>query len=292
MAKSPSRRRQSRGRKALKSLAAVVEANNGDSPTEKKEVSTLLEEHNQARQDEPGVPNSARSAQADSSLLVRHDDQQAKLETERPGSRRTTRLFSSAFRRRQLGHVPKSADSNDRQSVEQRQLPSPRQISTESSFRSIAGRRTSMFGTFGPRIGYSLCGVSASRVNSAASILGSLRGPMTETHLPLLDSDVQAQLQQLSVPGSQALEILIDNSDELPFGAYSRPLVRVHVVDRCTGRALQPPVTTGRGRFAGDHSCISKWLFSTQLSVILGLTCAGASLVQTPSSGTIGFASR
>ncbi|KAF1780875.1 Udp N-acetylglucosamine O-acyltransferase, C-terminal [Phytophthora cactorum] len=53
---------------------------------------------------------------------------------------------------------------------------------------------------------------------------------------------------------ARQLEVTIEHSDELPFGAYSHPQVRVHIVDRCTGRALCPPQMTSEAKFCMDNN--------------------------------------
>ncbi|KAF1780863.1 Leucine-rich repeat domain, L domain-like [Phytophthora cactorum] len=57
---------------------------------------------------------------------------------------------------------------------------------------------------------------------------------------------------------ARQLEVTIEHSDELPFGAYSHPQVRVHIVDRCTGRALCPPQMTSEAKFCMDNNANCK----------------------------------
>ncbi|GMF53263.1 unnamed protein product [Phytophthora fragariaefolia] len=89
----------------------------------------------------------------------------------------------------------------------------------------------------------------------SACFIGSLNGSITETHLPLLSKHTKARLNALKTQQDQRqLEITIERSDELPFGAYSHPQVCVHIVDRCTGRALCPPQITSEAKFCDGLS--------------------------------------
>lgn len=252
MAKSPPRRRQKRQQRPLKDLAAAASAVHGDpsngSPSERKEESVLLEEHQ--RRDEPGLANTSPGAQAETSLLVRPDEGQQPINHETPRStRRATRLLSSAFQRRQRPASSSAAKTPEAEldRKQEHSAASPRQTNSRRStfFNARASHQR-------PRATSLCAAIASSRFASSAALLGSLRVPTIETQLPLLDSRAQVALQLASSSGSKALQITVRRSDELPFGVYSHPVVRVHVVDRCTGRALQPSLTTSPGRFTHD----------------------------------------
>ncbi|KAG1683778.1 hypothetical protein DVH05_013134 [Phytophthora capsici] len=73
---------------------------------------------------------------------------------------------------------------------------------------------------------------------------------MSDIHLPLLTKQTKARVNALKAAPTQCqLEVTIERSDELPYGAYSQPVVRVHFVDRCTGRALCPAQMTTEAKF-------------------------------------------
>lgn len=251
MAKSPSRRRKTREQRTLKDLAAAAsvehEGTDADSATERKEDSRLLEAH---QRNEPGLPNTSPTAQDETSLLVRPDENQQPVGRESQRSTgRATRLISSAFQRRQQS-APSSASKTAEAAVDNQHPQS------QASPRQTTSRRSTFFNTRSshqrPRA-TSLCSsIASSRFASSAALLGSLRVPTTETQLPLLDSGAQAALQLAFSSGSTVVQITVRRSDELPFGVYSHPVVRIHVVDRCTGRALQPPLSTAPGRFTDD----------------------------------------
>ncbi|KAG6612767.1 WD40 repeat-like protein [Phytophthora cinnamomi] len=96
------------------------------------------------------------------------------------------------------------------------------------------------------------CPLSCQR---SSCFIGSLNGSISEVHLPLLSKQTKSRLNALKTqPKQRKLEITIERSDELPFGAYSHPQVRVHIVDRCTGRALCPPQITSEAKFSAGLS--------------------------------------
>ncbi|KAG1689842.1 hypothetical protein DVH05_001876 [Phytophthora capsici] len=85
---------------------------------------------------------------------------------------------------------------------------------------------------------------------SSSCFIGSLNGTMSDIHLPLLTKQTKARVNALKAAPTQCqLEVTIERSDELPYGAYSQPVVRVHFVDRCTGRALCPAQMTTEAKF-------------------------------------------
>lgn len=91
----------------------------------------------------------------------------------------------------------------------------------------------------------------------SACFIGSLNGTISEMHLPLLTKQTKARVNALKAdPKQRQLEVTIERSDELPFGAYSHPQVRVHIVDRCTGRAICPAQMTSEAKFcvASDNN--------------------------------------
>ncbi|EGZ25818.1 hypothetical protein PHYSODRAFT_312118 [Phytophthora sojae] len=96
------------------------------------------------------------------------------------------------------------------------------------------------------------CPLSCQR---SACFIGSLNGSISEVHLPLLSKHMKARMNALKAqPKQRNLEVFIERSDELPFGAYSHPQVRVHAIDRCTGRALCPPQMTSEAKFFTEPS--------------------------------------
>ncbi|KAK1932430.1 Jouberin [Phytophthora citrophthora] len=114
---------------------------------------------------------------------------------------------------------------------------------------------------------------------SSSCFIGSLNGTMSEIHLPLLTKQTQARVTALiAAPIQRHLEVTIERSDELPYGAYSQPLVRVHFVDRCTGRALCPAQMTTEAKFycgsGNNANCVSKFCLNIGvLQLILMFLC-------------------
>jgi hypothetical protein len=251
MAKSPSRRRKNREQRTLKDLTAAASVEHEDADVDstavRKEDSRLLEAH---QRNEPGLANASPTAQDETSLLVRPDENQQPVSREaQRNTRRATRLISSAFQRRQRSAAP-SVSKTAEAAVDNQQRQS------QTSPRQTSSRRSTFFNVRSShqrQRASTLCSsITSSRFASSAALLGSLRVPTTETQLPLLDSGAQAALQLAFSSGSKVVQITVRRSDELPFGVYSHPVVRIHVVDRCTGRALQPPLTTAPGRFTDD----------------------------------------
>lgn len=83
--------------------------------------------------------------------------------------------------------------------------------------------------------------------------LGTLRVLQSDQQ-QTLSRTAQSQLQALAPLAKKCwIELFVKRSDELPFGAYSKPQVRVHLVDRFTGRAMQPTQTTSPAKLNYSH---------------------------------------
>ncbi|KAL4177196.1 hypothetical protein KRP22_002130 [Phytophthora ramorum] len=110
----------------------------------------------------------------------------------------------------------------------------------------------------------------------SSCFIGSLNGTTSEMHLPLLTKQTTARLTALkAAPTQRQLEVTIERSDELPFGAYSHPQVRVHIVDRCTGRALCPAQITTEAKFCAasdtNNDCTNAFEWQQALSISLDM---------------------
>ncbi|KAL4161604.1 hypothetical protein PRNP1_002156 [Phytophthora ramorum] len=110
----------------------------------------------------------------------------------------------------------------------------------------------------------------------SSCFIGSLNGTTSEMHLPLLTKQTKARLTALkAAPTQRQLEVTIERSDELPFGAYSHPQVRVHIVDRCTGRALCPAQITTEAKFCAasdtNNDCTNAFEWQQALSISLDM---------------------
>jgi hypothetical protein len=195
-----------------------------------------------------------QSPQAESPLLNPAEDTNQQSgkppsgKTER-SSRRTKRLPSTSLQWPKRGEKGNSNAKNtvDAQSNEQSPIPTARRSSimswrSRSSTASIAEDAP-------PASCLRSC-------PSSACFVGSLNGTISEMHLPLLTKQTKARMNALrAAPKQRQLEVTIERSDELPFGAYSHPQVRVHMVDRCTGRALCASQLTSEAKFCapGDN---------------------------------------
>ncbi|KAL7685091.1 putative WW domain, EF-hand domain pair, WD40/YVTN repeat-like-containing domain superfamily [Plasmopara halstedii] len=80
---------------------------------------------------------------------------------------------------------------------------------------------------------------------------GSLNRAISDKHIPSLTKQTKTRIDVLKAVSKKShLEVTIECSDELPYGAYSHPQVRVHIVNRCTGRVLCPSQTTQMAKFS------------------------------------------
>ncbi|KAE9100438.1 hypothetical protein PF005_g6887 [Phytophthora fragariae] len=157
-------------------------------------------------------------------------------------SRRVGRLPSSSLHRSKRPDKGNNNESAEAHQNQQSPIPSGRRSSI-MSWRS-RNSTASIVEDAPP----ASCPLSCQR---SACFIGSLNGSINEVHLPLLSTQTKARLNALKAqPKQRNLEVTIERSDELPFGAYSHPQVRIHIVDRCTGRALCSPQTTSEAKFS------------------------------------------
>ncbi|KAG7377606.1 Jouberin [Phytophthora pseudosyringae] len=187
-----------------------------------------------------------QSPQAESPLLktVGEVTQPPSSKGEKP-SRRTTRLPSASLPRpKRAGKGNNNNENNDNADThqnEQSSIPTARR----SSFMSWRSRNSTA--TIVEDTPPASCPLSC---QPSACFIGSLNGTISEMHLPLLTKQTKARMNALKgAPKQRQLEVTIERSDELPFGAYSHPQVHVHIVDRCTGRALCPTQMTSEAKF-------------------------------------------
>ncbi|GMF14075.1 unnamed protein product [Phytophthora lilii] len=187
-----------------------------------------------------------QSSQAESPLLQPDDSTPQQSDTptatkkREKTSRRAGRL-PSASQHRPKHNTEDNSGRVDGQHIEQNTIPTARRSSI-LSWRS-RNSTASLVENAPP----SSCPLSC---QPSACFIGSLNGTISEMHLPLLSKQTKARLNALKAqPNRRQLEITIERSDELPFGAYSHPQVRIHILDRCTGRSLCPPQMTSEGKF-------------------------------------------
>ncbi|KAF4039862.1 WD domain G-beta repeat [Phytophthora infestans] len=158
-------------------------------------------------------------------------------------------------------------ESNDKNRAEtQQNEPSPQSTARRSTFLSWRSRNSTT--TIVEDAPPASCPLTC---QPSSCFIGSLNGTISEMHLPLLTKLTKARMDALKAsPKQRHLEVTIEHSDELPFGAYSHPQVRVHIVDRCTGRALCPPQMTSEAKFWMDNnaSCNAfEWQQALSISV-------------------------
>ncbi|KAL3667289.1 hypothetical protein V7S43_007521 [Phytophthora oleae] len=226
------------GKKALKLDSP---ADGGSTGARKKTASphgrprkSLMRKHRRQSL-EKEIAEQPHSPQAASPLLRHEEDLTEQLEIPPPSNKnekptRRQKLASNSRR-------SKPADNGNNQSEQNAQASARR-----SGLLSWRNRdsSTSIVEDYPP----SSCQLSSS------CFIGSLNGTMSDIHLPLLTKQTKARVIALkAAPIQRQLEVTIERSDELPFGAYSQPQVRVHFVDRCTGRALCPAQMTTEAKF-------------------------------------------
>ncbi|POM57964.1 WD40 repeat-like protein [Phytophthora palmivora] len=188
----------------------------------------------------------AQSPQAESPLLksVEEVPQQSGISSSTKSgkpSRRMIRLPSHRSNRAEKGNNDKDEHSDTHQS--------PISTARHSGLMSWRNSTTSIVEDTAP----ASCPLSC---QPSACFIGSLNGTISEMHLPLLTKQTKARINALKAESKQRqLEVTIERSDELPFGAYSHPQVRVHIVDRCTGRALCPAQMTSEAKFYIAADC-------------------------------------
>ncbi|EEY53464.1 uncharacterized protein PITG_07120 [Phytophthora infestans T30-4] len=146
-------------------------------------------------------------------------------------------------------------ESNGKNQAEtQQNEPSPQSTARRSTFLSWRSRNSTT--TIVEDAPPASCPLTC---QPSSCFIGSLNGTISEMHLPLLTKLTKARMDALKAsPKQRHLEVTIEHSDELPFGAYSHPQVRVHIVDRCTGRALCPPQMTSEAKFWMDNNASCK----------------------------------
>lgn len=86
---------------------------------------------------------------------------------------------------------------------------------------------------------------------------GSLHAPSANTvsSPPALSSRAQTTVEALpSIAKTCWIELFLERSDELPFGVYSKPQVRAHLVDRFTGRAIHAAQTSSPAKLLPSSS--------------------------------------
>lgn len=233
-------------------------------PTTASELKALLKHSLSQTLHQDGVANTALNAASETPLLVRTD-------TSTPGTSPGKEMTNSGKKKKKTkaktlkrtddkGSHALGLQTSERSSVDRQRPPAldndnnvgnqAEDGDSDSSFLS-ANRRLR---TLPPR--HTLCSFGSccfSTESSTASApwgpgrlllaLGTLRALPTDP-CPLSRA-AQAHVQALpSVAKTCWVELFIERSDELPFGVYSKPQVRVHLVDRFSGRATQPTQTT------------------------------------------------
>ncbi|KAG4055025.1 hypothetical protein JG687_00004691 [Phytophthora cactorum] len=163
-------------------------------------------------------------------------------------SKKPSRLPSASLHRPKRDGKSDINDQNDAETQQNEKSPQP--TARRSTFMSWRSRNSTT--TIVEDAPPASCPLTC---QPSSCFIGSLNGTISEMHLPLLTRQTKARMDALkSSPKQRQLEVTIEHSDELPFGAYSHPQVRVHIVDRCTGRALCPPQMTSEAKFCMDNN--------------------------------------
>ncbi|ETL82707.1 hypothetical protein L917_17175 [Phytophthora nicotianae] len=236
------------GKKALKLDRPADEM--GAKKKKSRPRKSLMRKHRRAsfQAELSGKP---QSPEAESLLQSAQEEAQQPSSKSNRSNRRTARLPSSPKR-------DASGDNNDKNEAEpQQNEQSPPPTARRSTFMSWRSRNSTT--TIVEDAPPASCPLTC---QPSSCFIGSLNGTISEMHLPLLTKHTKARMDALrAAPKQQQLEVTIEHSDELPFGAYAHPQVRVHIVDRCTGRALCPSQMTSEAKFCMDNNANCMLLF-------------------------------